>query len=427
MDLLFIGTTLSAEHIFTQNVWYSIKENFDAYYCTLYYKNPPNDETILYDTDERIISIFIPESIHNDQNKCINFLSEQFTVLQPKIIHSNLTKCTDIEAAKLANIPIVKTMHIGGLVCPRSEVNGFLRWDETICNLTVGKQCNKCCCYELPLPKIAYAIDRMTPNWLKNRLDSYLSNKQFFYFSQLFSINRIIRQKLNSIEALRHATVIAGNNHLSNQLASMGIPTKVIKNGIRSFSRLPYPQICQNSKIKFFFLGRIQYSKGLHILLKALNGISSDLYELHVFGDASESRHEQRYKNKILRLSKGKNVFFHGFINNEQLPSVLKDMHVMIHSTICHEVYGLTISEALSMGKPVLSTKCCGSEMQVIDGVNGWLIEPNNSKALHEQIMAIIRNKSKLPNLSVNCKCPETLDKYISELRELYCNFANLD
>ena len=41
------------------------------------------------------------------------------------------------------------------------------------------------------------------------------------------------------------------------------------------------------------------------------------------------------------------------------------------------------------MGKPVLATRCGGAEMQIEDGVNGWLVEPGNISALTQKIQEI--------------------------------------
>ena len=47
------------------------------------------------------------------------------------------------------------------------------------------------------------------------------------------------------------------------------------------------------------------------------------------------------------------------------------------------------------MGKPVLATRCGGAEMQIEEGINGWLVEPNNAKELAKQIQ-IISSRKKL-------------------------------
>ena len=92
----------------------------------------------------------------------------------------------------------------------------------------------------------------------------------------------------------------------------------------------------------------------------------------------------------------------------------------MIHPAIFHEVYGINISEALSLGHPVLATQCGGPEMQILEGVNGWLVPPNSPCALRNVINKIIENKDRLSYMSANCSCPNTLDHYVEQLMSLY-------
>ena len=68
---------------------------------------------------------------------------------------------------------------------------------------------------------------------------------------------------------------------------------------------------------------------------------------------------------------------------------MIKSYHIAVSVPIYLEVFGLNIAEALAMGKPVLATRCGGAEMQIEDGVNGWLVEPNNIKALTQKMQEI--------------------------------------
>lgn len=73
----------------------------------------------------------------------------------------------------------------------------------------------------------------------------------------------------------------------------------------------------------------------------------------------------------------------------ESTPEKVFDMirlyHISSSSSSYLEAFGLNIAESLAMGKPVLATRCGGAEMQIEDGVNGWLVEPNNMEALAEK------------------------------------------
>jgi glycosyltransferase involved in cell wall biosynthesis len=71
-------------------------------------------------------------------------------------------------------------------------------------------------------------------------------------------------------------------------------------------------------------------------------------------------------------------------------------MDIMIHPAISMEIYGLNIAETLALGIPVIATRCGGAEMQVRDGKNGYLVEPNDVEALKDTILKFMRNPKAL-------------------------------
>lgn len=89
------------------------------------------------------------------------------------------------------------------------------------------------------------------------------------------------------------------------------------------------------------------------------------------------------------------------------------------------EIFGLNIAEALALGKPVLATRCGGAEMQIKEGVNGWLVPPNDPMALAEKINAIIKNPGVIENMSRNCEAT-SVEKHCDCLLEIYSNVVRL-
>ena len=85
------------------------------------------------------------------------------------------------------------------------------------------------------------------------------------------------------------------------------------------------------------------------------------------------------------------------------------------------EIFGLNIAEALALGKPVLASRCGGAEVQIHDGVNGWLVEPNDPKAIAEKINRIIMNPEVIESMSHNCEAI-SIEEHCNSLVDIYTN-----
>ena len=428
MKLLFLTTyrtPIDREHYFTINVWNELCKQFgsgadEIALATIFTSSQYTESSITEEVynGKKYYKLYY-STILSDEEK-IDKIASFFKHIAPDIIHSNMIEMIDVEAAKACDIPILLTIHIGGFICPRSGGNGFLNYNDSICDTNVGKHCFRCCVKDFPLPFFARLLYRLLPLNLCEWLYYKLKGRQIFYLTLFLTKTHEIILRQKAINTYKYATIIVANHKLKELLALNGLKDNIVllPHGVQHRPKLPVPEV--KDVVIFFYLGRIQYSKGLHNVLKAFENIDTSLYELHIIGDAEKSGPSQRYDRKIREMANGKNVIFHGRLPNENIESVIKDMHVMIHPAIFLEVYGLTIAESLSIGRPVLATRCGGAEMQIQDGKNGWFVEPNNAGTLHDKILDIIHNKEQIIKMSDNCKLPHEISGYCKELIEIY-------
>lgn len=432
MKLLFLTTynvPIEKEHFFTIDVWNGLCERF----------NKTADEialaTIVVNTQCAETSITEEECNGKKYHKLhlSTFLSDEemvgeiacfFRYIAPDVIHSNMIEVIDVEAAKKCNIPIVLTIHIGGFICPRSGGNGFLKYNDTICGCKIGNHCFRCCSQDFPLSFFARILYRLMPNRLCERLYCKLRGKQIFYLTLFLTKVHEINLRKKAIEVYKYATIIAANQRLKGLLALNGLKDNVVllPHGVKPRPRFPLPEV--KDVVKFYYLGRIQYAKGLHNLIQAFEGIDKSLYELHIIGDAESTGPSRRYDLKIQKMSVGRNIIYHGRLPNDKIESVIKDMHVMVHPAIFLEVYGISTAESLSIGRPILATRCGGAEMQIRDGVNGWLVEPNDVAGLRAKIIDIINHKERILIMSANSTLPHPLASYSEGLQVVYSNLS---
>lgn len=436
MKLLFLttyGVFINHDHFFTRNVIrhlgiYCQSHNDLEMECVTLLPTNEVPEAILTDTPELGNEFGVNYKVYNypdtwTSERQISAIATLFNAIAPDVIHSNMIEGLDVKAARLANIPIFLTIHIGGFICPRGGGNGLLRYDNTICDSGICNECYKCVISDLPFPRFGFAAYRLFNN---TSISSYFANKRkpTWYLSTLFRTDNRIKERKECIADFRYAHLIVANQKLGNLLKKY-VPanqTHVIPHGVAPRKRLPLPSL--KGPVHFYILSRIQYSKGIVEALKAFRDIPHNQYQLHIIGDAGTSLYDRMYMKKVLMTARGINVIFHGKIPNAEIESVIKECHIMIHNAFFHEVFGINISESLSMGRGVLATKCGGSEMQIQDGVNGILYEPHSITALHTVLLEIINNKHLIQKFSDSAELRMPIQNYVNELVSLYHNVS---
>lgn len=113
------------------------------------------------------------------------------------------------------------------------------------------------------------------------------------------------------------------------------------------------------------FIGRLSAEKGVSELLNAWKKID---YPLTVVGEGAL---EER-----LRARKVPGVTFTGALPRNEVIRLLAQTTFLVFPSVWYETFGLTMIEAMAMGKPVLATDLGGRSEIVHDGVTGFLYNP---------------------------------------------------
>ena len=341
--------------------------------------------------------------------------------LAPDVVHANGEKALFIQLCRKIHVPCVITAHHGGIICPAGTL---LNYRDRMCNKTVSdKDCIRCCCRILPGYYIWVVLLNVLPLKLRLYLGSIITKVRFIPFiTPVLLITRNITQKLKTINVLKQAdAIIAPSVAIADALNRNGINknVQILPHGIPEIQSVPLTEV--GIPMKFFYIGRINYVKGIHVMLQAFKNIPNNKYELHIIG-AGGNKREVRYEERLKRKYRGLNIDWHGKIEHQKTLEYIKSCHVMIHPAIYLEVFGLTIAESLAIGRPVLATRCGGAEMQIKNNVNGWLMPPNDTKALYDKLIAIANKPNEVLELAKNCHA-EPFKGHIQSIIKVYRNF----
>jgi glycosyltransferase involved in cell wall biosynthesis len=136
------------------------------------------------------------------------------------------------------------------------------------------------------------------------------------------------------------------------------------------------------------FVGRILPHKGIDYLIDAVN----NHLPLNVVGRI----YSEKYFDLLKEKSKDKNIHFQTDLGDEDLvekyrsaqvtvlPSVYKNCYG--DSTNIPELLGLVALESMACGTPVIVSDVASLPELVEDGVTGFVVPPNNPKAIQEKL-----------------------------------------
>ena len=318
--------------------------------------------------------------IVNDETSLLDALK----TIHPDIVHANGEKLLSAKICKELEIPCIVTAHHGGLVCP---AGALLNTNDEICSIPADySHCLKCYLRNTPTGLFWYPLLKHYSQNHYCRIGKHLERLPSVPFlTPIGRTGQIVTQKLKDWKELAATAThfIAPSNAIAEALKRNGCPSDkitVIPHGIpiHQTSNIKH----QTSNIHFYYVGRINYVKGIHVLLKAFSSIDNPNIRLHLIGGAGNASEYRYMKGLQKQYKKNTRIIWHGKVSFEQLPDIIKDFHCLIHPAIYLEVFGLNISEALAQHKYVIATRCGGAEMQIHSENEGLLIEPNNKEKL---------------------------------------------
>jgi len=240
--------------------------------------------------------------------------------------------------------------------------------------------------------------------------------KRFGLDSSAPLLLRIFSPDLYLIKRVKKATVL--NEPIRDKIVSKGIDKNkidVIPNGIEikdyTISKEKIYKIKEKynlmESIVVMFAGSITPRKGVHCLVKAAERILKLGYNNVIFLCVGEITPDKEFAMRLINYVKKnnleKNIKFTGFIPYDDLRALYSACDIFVLPSF-EEGFGLVLTEALASGKPVIGTNVGGIPMQIIDGWNGFLVEPGNDKQLAEKIMYLMDNEEERERMGKNSK-----------------------
>ena len=265
-----------------------------------------------------------------------------------------------LEAGKYSE-KIFFTFHLPYFTCYK---NDFRYKGIEDCNtFSISQRCVECIVAtklrykkNSKLPVWNWAVDALTPLAEKSSEIKLLHtriNERAEFLSQL-------------LDACTHVFIYADwflkilNDNGYNNLSLKKIPY-VTNSNLEAKNKLS----TLNRK-RILFVGRIEKQKGLHLLCKAMNLISTEKIQLDVFGNVVD----EKYFGKCLTEY---NFNFKGTVPLKDLLEILNNYDFLVMPSVFTEMYSMMIKDAFNFQLPVIASSAKGNADAINEGKNGFL------------------------------------------------------
>lgn len=179
--------------------------------------------------------------------------------------------------------------------------------------------------------------------------------------------------------------LIAYSGHGAAQYCALGLPAErvfVAPNAVAPRPNAPLPARNYNGQLTVLYVGRLQARKRLDALLRVCAALPAERQpKLVLVGDGPARAALQQLAQRIYP-----NTEFPGHLQGQALAQRFAQAHLFV----LPGTGGLAVQQAMAHGLPVIVAEGDGSQADLVDSANGWLLPPDDEAALRTALAAAL-------------------------------------
>lgn len=354
---------------------------------------------------------------------------------RPDVVHLHaLTRATSVrlvEQVKARRIPVVFNYHTPTVSCPRGSL---LRWGVEICDGRLDLSlCTPCAFHGNGLPRPVATILSAVPRAAGRQLGKAGLSGGMWTALRLPDLIDVRIQAFHRVmEMVDH--VVALCDWTRDLLLRNGVPEEKItlsRQGI-SYDAVPdlAPPAARPSRLplRAAFLGRLDPTKGVHVVIQALKENRSLPVELDLFG-VCQGASGQRYTAELaVALAGDPRIRMFAPISSGQVVQRLREYDFVVVPSQWLETGPLVVLEAFAARTPVVGSKLGGIAELVAHEVDGLLVEPADSPAAWAEAMRLLCDQPRLlTSLREAAPSPRHIKQAAREAISIYAALMRTD
>jgi glycosyltransferase involved in cell wall biosynthesis len=181
----------------------------------------------------------------------------------------------------------------------------------------------------------------------------------------------------------------------------------------------------QGQSLRFGYIGSLLRHKGVDFIVRAfqqLGAFNADLW-MHGF-----ELPNTRFTQTLHELTGGDpRIHFAGPYTPSELPGILNQIDVLLIPSRCHESFSIVTREAILAGLPVIASRMGGIPDAIDDGVNGFLLPPDDMEAWLTAMRRVVEDRELVTALhrAQLTRKVKSMGEHAAELVQLYTRMQN--
>jgi glycosyltransferase involved in cell wall biosynthesis len=205
-------------------------------------------------------------------------------------------------------------------------------------------------------------------------------------------------------------------------------PRRIVLSRQGTSATVSQPRIARKATLplKLAFVGRLDATKGLHVVLDAIARLPGTPISLDVYGVAQGESGERYLEQARARVKGDARVRFRRPLEHHDVIPTLSRYDATVVPSQWLETGPLVVLESYGAGTPVIGSQLGGIEELVRNGWNGILVKHDDVNAWSNLLSRLVRSPSVLDELRRNVEPPRTMDDVASDMAALYESLAEL-
>jgi glycosyltransferase involved in cell wall biosynthesis len=237
-----------------------------------------------------------------------------------------------------------------------------------------------------------------------------------------FVLNSALTREVFS-QALHGARRVIGvSPEMQRQIAEFdpGVPVTIVPNVVRTRFFVPATESEPADRFTFFLMGLLVERKGGRYLIEAVRQLvrgGCRGFRVVIGGDGAARRPWQQL---VAEHGLEPYIEFLGAIGDAEVLHQMQHCDVFVLPSL-HENFGVVLGEAMACGKPVLATRCGGSEF-VVTPDSGILVPPADAPALADAMQGFLDRRYSFDPTRIRASVVDRFgeDAFLARLTELY-------